>query len=118
MLGILLNSAIAVVATAIIPTGDGEASKKRVYGIDPEAPPKAEPGSNQKIQQDRLMQSMLARAAEMFGSVQGVTERDRREQEKRKRVRALQSKVRQKEVRKLKVKGRRFLRDLSGRMPH
>ena len=117
MLGILLNSAIAVVATAIIPTGDGEASKKRVYGIDPEMPPKAEPGNNQRIQ-DRLMQSMMARAAEMFGSVEGITERERREQEKRKRVRTLQSKARQKEVRKLKVKGRRFLRDLSGHMPH
>jgi hypothetical protein len=117
MLGILLNSAIAVVATALIPTGDGESPNKRVYGIDPEMPPKPAPGSDQRIQ-DRLMQSMMARAAEMFNSVEGITERDKREQEKRRRVRALQSKARQKEIRKLKVKGRRFLRDLSGRMPH
>lgn len=114
MLGIILNSAIAVVASALIPTGDGEAPKNRVYGIDPEMPPKAEPGNNQRIQ-DRLMQSMMARAAEMFSSVEGITEREKREQEKRRRVRALQSKARQKEVRKLKVKGRRFLRDLSGK---
>jgi hypothetical protein len=113
MLGIILNSAIAVVASALIPTGDGEAPKNRVYGIDPEMPPKVDPG-NQRIQ-DRLMQSMMARAAEMFSSVEGITEREKREQEKRRRVRALQSKARQKEVRKLKVKGRRFLRDLSGK---
>jgi len=113
MLGIILNSAIAVVATALIPTGDGEAPKNRVYGIDPEMAPKGDQG-NQRIQ-DRLMQSMMARAAEMFSSVEGITERDKREQEKRRRVRALQSKVSQKEVRKLKVKGRRFLRDLSGK---
>jgi hypothetical protein len=54
----------------------------------------------------------------MFNSVEGIVERDKREQEKRRRIRALQSKARQKEIRKLKVKGRRFLRDLSGRMPH
>ena len=58
MLGILLNSAIAVVATALIPTGDGESPNKRVYGIDPEMPPKPAPGSDQRIQ-DRLMQSMM-----------------------------------------------------------
>jgi hypothetical protein len=116
MLGIILNSAIAVVASALIPTGDGEAPKNRVYGIDPEMPPKVDPGT-QRIQ-DRLMQSMMARAAEMFNSVEGIVERDKREQEKRRRVRALQSKARQKEIRKLKVKGRRFLRDLSGRMLH
>ncbi|MEB3316420.1 MAG: hypothetical protein VKK32_09455 [Candidatus Melainabacteria bacterium] len=113
MLGIILNSAIAVVASALIPTGDGEAPKNRVYGIDPEMPPKVDQG-NQRIQ-DRLMQSMMARAAEMFSSVEGITEREKREQEKRRRVRALQSKARQKEVRKLKVRGRRFLRDLSGK---
>ena len=116
MLGIILNSAIAVVATALIPTGDGEAPNRRIDGINPEMPQKVDQG-NQRIQ-NRLMQSMMARAAEMFGSVEEIAERERREQKKRRRVRALQSKVRQKEVRKLKVKGRRFLRDLSGHMPH
>jgi hypothetical protein len=61
---------------------------------------------------------MMARAAEMFSSVEGITEREKREDKKRRRVKAIQTKVRQKEVRKLKVKGRRFLRDLSGHMPH
>jgi hypothetical protein len=116
MLGIILNSAIAVVATALIPTGDGEAPNRRIDGINPEMPQKVDQG-NQRIQ-NRLMQSMMARAAEMFGSIEEIAERERRDQKKRRRVRALQSKVRQKEVRKLKVKGRRFLRDLSEHMPH
>ncbi len=116
MLGIILNSAIAVVATALIPTGDGEAPNRRIDAINPEMPQKVDRG-NQRIQ-NRLMQSMMARAAEMFGSIEEIAERERRDQKKRRRVRALQSKVRQKEVRKLKVKGRRFLSDLSGRMPH
>lgn len=111
MLGLLLNAAVAVVGVSLIPTGDGEAPTKKIDPINPEMPSKVDDG-NKRIQ-DRLMQSMLARAANMFGPVEEVSERERREQKKRRRIKSLQTKVQQKEVRRLKAKGRRFLRDLS-----
>lgn len=121
LLGVILNSAVAVVATALIPSGDGEAPTQRVNGIDGDAPSRVDEG-NKRIQdalKSRSNMSMLARASEMFNSaIEEVAERDKREQKKRRRIKALQTKVRQKEARKLKVKGRRFLRDLSGKRPH
>ncbi len=121
LLGVILNSAVAVVATALIPSGDGEAPTQRVNGIDGDAPSRVDEG-NKRIQdalKSRSNMSMLARASEMFNSaIEEVAERDKREQKKRRRMKALQTKVRQKEARKLKVKGRRFLRDLSGERPH
>jgi len=115
MLGFLLNAAVGIAAVSLIPQGGGdEAPTKRINPIDPEMPSRVDDG-NKRIQ-DRLMQNMLARAAEIFDPVKEVSEREKREkreQKKRRRLKALQAKAQPKEIKKNKAKGRLFLKTLS-----